>query len=105
MIVEYIRYKIASEQQTAFIEAYRQAVKQLAASTYCLGFELSHCEEESERFILRIEWTSTADHLQRFRNSQEFRSFLPLIKPYFENIEEMQHYHVTDVVSENRKSA
>jgi len=99
MVIEYIRYRIVSERQEGFIEAYRQAAKALDESDYCLGYELSHCEEEPERFILRIKWTSTEDHLQKFRPSAEFRAFLPHIRPYVGDIEEMQHYRLTDVVS------
>ncbi|MDJ0755143.1 MAG: antibiotic biosynthesis monooxygenase family protein [Ardenticatenaceae bacterium] len=99
MVVEYIRYRISSEKQNSFLEAYSKAASALDDSEYCLGYELSHCEEEPDRFILRIEWTSTEDHLGKFRSSPEFRAFLPHIRPYINDIEEMQHYQLTQVVS------
>jgi len=56
MIIEYIRYKIEQAKQVAFVEAYQKAAEFLDQSISCLGYELSHCEEDKENFILRIEW-------------------------------------------------
>lgn len=97
MSIEYIRYKISPDAHDEFLAAYAEASKSLDQSEYCLGYELSQCEEESERYILRIEWTSTQDHLQGFRKSSPFRSFLAHVRPYVGNIEEMQHYAATTV--------
>lgn len=99
MVVEYIRYLIPENQHADFVEAYTKAATALDSSGYCLGYELSQCEEEPNRFILRIEWTSTDDHMKRFRGSDDFRAFLPHIRPYINHIEEMQHYHHSSVSS------
>ncbi len=100
MIIEYIRYKIAPEAHAEFVSAYEAAAKSLDESEYCLGYELAQCEEEPERYILRIEWTSTEDHLEGFRKSTQFQSFLPHIRPFINDIEEMQHYQSTNVCSQ-----
>ena len=99
MVVEYIRYKIEKARQDSFIKAYEEAAKVLDQSTYCLGYELTHCEEEPDQFILRIEWTSTDDHLNGFRKSPEFGTFLSHVRPFFNDIQEMNHYQRTIVVS------
>lgn len=97
MTIEYIRYKVREEQRQEFINDYKDASKELDASDFCLAYELSECEEEAGQFILRIEWTSTDEHLQGFRKSELFPLFFSKIKPYFENIQEMRHYKVTAV--------
>lgn len=97
MTIEYIRYRIPDKKQSTFLSDYSKAVKALENSAYCLGYELSQCEEESDRFILRIEWTSTDDHLKKFRSSDEFKAFLPHVRPYIDDIEEMQHYRASDL--------
>ena len=99
MIVEYIRYRLGEGRAEELIAAYGRAARFLDASEYCLGYELARCKEERDVFILRIEWTSSEDHLQGFRKSAEFRSFLPEIRPFIDEIEEMRHYEVTGVVS------
>lgn len=97
MTVEYIRYKVTEEQRQAFIETYKNASIELKASEFCMAYELTECEEEAGQFILRIEWTSTDEHINGFRKSAVFPSFFAKVKPYFDNIQEMRHYKLTDV--------
>lgn len=97
MVVEYIRYKVALEQREAFIQCYENASAQLDASEYCKAYELTECEEEAGQFILRIEWTSTEEHLNGFRKSSIFSAFFANVKPFFNNIQEMRHYKPTKV--------
>ena len=109
MVVEYIRYKFKQSAESeeslagAFEAAYRVAASSLDASPYCLGYELSRCVEEQNRYTLRIEWDSVDGHLAGFRRSPEFAPFLAAIKPYIGQIEEMQHYTPTSVVASKRK--
>jgi quinol monooxygenase YgiN len=100
MVVEYIRYKVAEAQRIAFEAAYEKAQSALQASSHCLGYELSHCVEEPGFYILRIEWDSIDGHLQGFRSSPEFQTFFSHIRPFVNNIEEMRHYEVTRIKSE-----
>lgn len=103
MIVEYIRYTIPVEKRQEFIEEYANASKQLDDSEYCLGYELTECEEEAGSFILRIEWTSTDEHLHGFRKSTLFSTFYAHVKPFFNNIQEMRHYQLTDIQRKKQK--
>lgn len=99
MIVEYIRYSIEPDRQAQFLEAYGKASGQLDNSEFCLAYELSQCEEEPNNFILRIEWTSTDDHLNGFRKSEDFTTFLVHVRPFFNDIQEMNHYQLTEIRS------
>ncbi|MFQ6547014.1 putative quinol monooxygenase [Aestuariibius sp. 2305UL40-4] len=92
MIVEYLRYRIDAARQDAFIAAYKAATEPLLASPYATAFDMARCVEDPSQFILRIEWTSAEDHLQRFRGSAEFRAFFAHVKPYVGDILEMRHY-------------
>jgi len=98
MIIEYIRYTIEENKQSEFEAAYARASVPLIAFTQCQAYELSHCVEEPQRYILRIVWDSLESHMKGFRGSPEFRDFFSHIRPYIENIEEMQHYELTTVV-------
>lgn len=94
MIVEYLRYTIPEGDRAAFIAAYEAAKSPLLASPHALGFEMAQCVEDPGEFILRIEWTSAEDHLQRFRGSAEFKDFFGHIRAYVGAITEMRHYQV-----------
>lgn len=96
MTVEYIRYRIAAGQQPAFLEAIRLANQLLATAPDCLSYQLAHCEEDTELFIWRIEWTSVEQHLNGFRKSPEFGAFFQLVKPFYTSIQEMNHYAVVE---------
>lgn len=97
MIVEYTRYKIDETRRAAFLNDYRRATQSLSASKNCLAHELTQCTEDEAYYVLRIEWDSEEGHLKGFRNSAEFKSFFPLVKPYVNDIEEMRHYRLTGV--------
>ena len=96
MIVEYIRYTVDEGRAQGFVDAYRASGDALLASPHCLRFELSRCEEEPTAFVVRIDWTSTRDHLEGFRGSAEFRTFFAHVRPYVDDIDEMRHYEVLE---------
>jgi len=99
VIVEYTRYRIKEEERReAFVKAYEQAATLLSRSPACIAYELTHCAEEPDRYVLRIEWKSTKEHLEGFRKEAGFQEFFRLVQPFFHDIEEMQHYELTSVV-------
>jgi truncated hemoglobin YjbI/heme-degrading monooxygenase HmoA len=98
MIVEYVRYRLTGDADE-FEAAYARAQVALRASPECLAWELTRCHEEADRYILRIEWDSIEGHLEKFRKGSAFPPFLAAIRPYVDQIEEMQHYAATAVRS------
>ncbi|MFF1415413.1 putative quinol monooxygenase [Streptomyces sp. NPDC058289] len=102
--VEYIRYRIALDDQPAFEDAYVRASESLTASPECIDYELARSEEEPERYILRIRWTSIDAHLNGFRKGEHFPAFFSAIRPYVTAIEEMKHYLVTKVAGPGKAS-
>jgi heme-degrading monooxygenase HmoA len=96
--VEIIRYTVAGNQRAEFEDAYAKAGAILQKSPYCLGYEIIHGVDESQHYMVRIHWTSVQDHMNGFRKSKEFSSFFNLVKPFYNNIEEMKHYELTETV-------
>jgi hemoglobin len=105
MSIEIIRYRIPVGQEAAFEAAYAEAERYLAESPVCRSYQLLRCEEEPARYLLRIDWTSTADHLTQFRRSAAFPPFLALVRPFIGAVEEMQHYHPTAVAGQGRAAS
>lgn len=101
MIVEYIRYKIDEPRRVDFEKAHQDAGAALDVSSHCHAYELTHCTEAAESYILRIEWDSEEGHLKGFRASPEFKPVFAAIQLYVKDIEEMRHYQLTSV--KNRK--
>lgn len=92
MIIEYLRYGIDAARQQQFISDYKAAAAPLLASPYATSFEISQCVDDPSQFILRIEWTSPEDHMQKFRGSSDFKAFFGHIRAYLGDIIEMRHY-------------
>jgi quinol monooxygenase YgiN len=103
VIVEYIRYNIPEERRAAFERGYGQAAAALAASPHCRAYELAHCTEAPDSYILRIEWDSLDGHLHGFRASPEFGAFFQAVRPFVDDIAEMRHYELTHIAA--RKAA
>jgi quinol monooxygenase YgiN len=97
MVVEYIRYSLTQHSADELVAAYRRAAEHLRAAPECLGYELTRCEEEPSSLVLRIQWISTAEHLDRFRKRAHFPPFLAAIRDFVGEIAEMRHYGVTDL--------
>jgi quinol monooxygenase YgiN len=94
VIVEYIRYRVSEATADGLVKAYQDAAGPLLESSHCLSYEVTRCAEEPTVFVVRIEWDSAQGHLEGFRRSPQFRRFFELVKPFFEQIEEMRHYEV-----------
>ena len=94
MIVEYIRYKSQPEQFAPFEEAYIKAQAVLQQSKNFVGYDITKGIDEPDSYIVRIHWDSVEGHLNGFRKSPVFPPFYQLVKPFFNNIEEMKHYEV-----------
>ena len=99
MITEYVRYRLTDAEPDEFEAAYARAAEALDAAPQCLAYELSRGVEEPDRYVLRIEWTSVAEHEEGFRSGPEFGRFLAAVRPYMGQIEEMKHYDLTAVTS------
>lgn len=97
MTIEYVRYALTEHNGDDLVAACRVASEHLRASPECLGFDLTRCEEDPRSYILRIHWTSSADHLQQFRRGQNFPPFFAAIKAFVDEIVEMRHYADTGV--------
>lgn len=97
MILEVIRYLIADGREEQFEADYAAAAEHLDSSPHCLSYKLSRSKKERNRYVMLIEWDSAEGHLQGFRQSRDFGKFYALVKPYFNMIEEMEHYEKTNV--------
>jgi quinol monooxygenase YgiN len=92
MTTEIIRYRINAANAPAFETAYQKTEPILQGSKHCLGYRLLRGHEELENWILIIEWDSVEGHEQGFRKEPGFREFFALVKPFFNDIQEMKHY-------------
>ncbi|MEJ7598849.1 MAG: antibiotic biosynthesis monooxygenase family protein [Kofleriaceae bacterium] len=92
MVIEYIRYTVPADRHSEFLVAYRSAGELLSVAPGCARYEIAQGVEQPDHFVVRIEWSSVAEHEQGFRKSPGFQPFFELVKPFFAQIQEMKHY-------------
>jgi heme-degrading monooxygenase HmoA len=97
LIIEVIRYAIASGEEAAFEEAQRQAGVLLEKSSHCLGFTLTRATRHRSNYLMTIYWDSPDGHLIGFRQSGSFSEYQALLQPYAEMIEDASHYRKTGI--------
>jgi quinol monooxygenase YgiN len=90
--VELIRYDIPKDQWAQFEKAYESAAKLLIKNKYCLYCTINKGSEEPNHYVVIIHWTSEGDHVNGFRRSPDFMPFFNLVKPFYNQIQEMKHY-------------
>ena len=92
MITEIVRYEIPQIEIDNFINSYLEAIEILHTSEFCEAAELLQQHENPSLFQIVIRWQSAEAHIEGFRKSPEFTKFFNVVKPFFNNILEMQHY-------------
>ncbi|MCS3795317.1 antibiotic biosynthesis monooxygenase family protein [Niastella sp. OAS944] len=102
--VEVIRYNIPQNQQAQFEKAYDAAGEFLRRSKYCLSYTINKGTEEPTHYVIIIHWTSENDHLNGFRKSADFMPFFNLVKPFYNQIQEMKHYQELTLWSAENKN-
>lgn len=92
-VTEIIRYRLRDPARApAFLAAWASACGPLRRSAHHLASSIVASIDDPAVFVVHITWRSQADHLEGFRSSAEFREFLPHVRPFIEEIEEMAHY-------------
>ena len=92
MIIEYIRYRIPSDDGERFLAAWRDGIAIVRADPHNLSAEVSRCVDEPEVFIVRNTWDSADGHMSGFRGSPAFEPFMDLVGEWNPSIEELRHY-------------
>lgn len=96
-VVEIIRYNLPEEKAKDFATIYREVSNYLAVSPYCRSYQVLRGVEDTNRFIIVIEWDSVEGHEKGFTNSADFSKFITPLRTYLQYIEEMKHYEKTDI--------
>ena len=92
MSIEYVRFKVEEKMQPDFIKTIKQACIILQEFEDVLGVEFTQSEEDKTLFVWRIEWPSTAVHMENFKNDRLYHDFHQLIEPYVSMVLDLNHY-------------
>lgn len=83
MILEIAEIEVKSGEEARFEAAAAQAVPLFLRAPGCHGMELHRVIEEPGRYKLIVRWERIEDHMELFRNSDDFQEWRRLAGPHF----------------------
>ena len=92
MIVEQAMITVAEGKEESFESAFAEAKSVMASSPGCQSVHLYRCVEDSERFMLFVEWDSVEAHEENFRGTERFRTWRAAIGPFFASPPHVEHF-------------
>jgi quinol monooxygenase YgiN len=94
MILEIAIITIDPARAAEFEAAYGAARQVIMQSPGCGPVALQRSLETPGRYLLHVEWTSVAHHLEGFRNSPLFTEWRRLIGPFFVEPPRVEHHEL-----------
>lgn len=91
MVLEVADIAVRSGTEEEFIAAYRTVRDMLASTAGCQSVRMTRGIESPSRFVLLVEWESTAAHEQNFRATDRFARWRAAIGPFFANPPRVEH--------------
>ena len=99
MILELADIRIQPGQQAAFAEAIVRGLKTVIAQAEgVLGWQVHHCVESPERFVLQIRWATLEAHTVGFRQGPLFTEWRAIVGPFFAQPPVVEHFTLTTKV-------
>lgn len=89
---ELLRYTVTATERDDFLARWQAAAAVLQADAACVGLDIAESQKTPGEFMVRIDWRSTEAHLQDFRNSPAFASFMHHVAALIPKMSEMQDY-------------
>lgn len=96
MVLEVADIEVRSGTENEFVAAYRTVRDVLATTPGCQSVRMTRGIESPGRFVLLVEWASTAAHEQNFRATDRFVRWRAAIGPFFANPPRVEHVDDVD---------
>ena len=92
MILEVAILNVIPGREDEFIKAFSKAEKIISKMTGHVSHQLKRCIENTNRFILLVEWEKLTDHTEGFRKSDEYREWKKLLHHFYDPFPTVEHY-------------
>ena len=97
MILEAVYLHIKSGETSKFEEAFKQASSIIAGIKGYISHELQHCIENSDKYLLLVQWETLEDHTEGFRGSDEYQEWKALLHHFYEPFPTVEHFEQVDL--------
>ena len=92
MILEAAVFSIKEGTQKDFEQSFEKAQLVISKAKGYISHELQNCLEDNNKYLLLVKWQTLEDHMEGFRNSEQFREWRSLIGPYFNTPPFVEHF-------------
>ncbi|MGF7233704.1 MAG: antibiotic biosynthesis monooxygenase family protein [Frankia sp.] len=92
MVLEVGIIEVRVGDEKAFIDAYRQARRDLSGTLGCRSVRMTKGVESPSKFVLLVEWDSIAAHERNFRGTDRFTRWRDAIGPYLAAPPVVEHF-------------
>ncbi len=92
MILELALLDVKPGQTDAFETAFAQAQDIISSMPGYRGHQLQRCIENSDRYVLLVNWEQLEDHTKGFRGSAEYQQWKTLLHHFYQPFPEVEHY-------------
>jgi heme-degrading monooxygenase HmoA len=95
MILEVAILNVIPGLEDEFLKAFSQAKEIISKMAGYISHQLKRCVENTNRFILLVEWEKLTDHTEGFRGSKEYQEWKSLLHHFYDPFPIVEHYAET----------
>ena len=99
MILEAAYLTVKSGETANFEKAFKQASPIIASMSGYIRHELQHCMEDSDKYLLLVQWETLEDHTVGFRGSDEYHEWKALLHHFYDPFPTVEHFEQVDLSS------
>ncbi|MCX3266034.1 antibiotic biosynthesis monooxygenase family protein [Pedobacter agri] len=92
MILEVAILNIQAGLSADFEKAFKEAQKIIASMDGYISHQLKKCLEETDKYILLVNWETLEAHTEGFRGSTEYLDWKKLLHHFYEPFPIVEHY-------------
>jgi len=94
MILEIAHLNIRPGENAAFEQAFAKAQAIIASMPGYQSHQLQQCIEDSQKYVLLVNWSSLEDHTVGFRGSAEYQQWKALLHHFYDPFPAVEHYQL-----------
>lgn len=97
MITEIAVLFVKQNQNDQFESDFKEAGKYIAAISGYKKHSLQKCVEQSNKYVLIVEWGKLEDHTVGFRQSAEYLEWKRLLHHHYDPFPIVEHFHTVSL--------
>ena len=98
MVLEVAILNVIPGREDEFLKAFSEAKEIISKMAGYISHQLKRCIENTNQFILLVEWEKLTDHTIGFRESQEYQQWKRLLHHFYDPFPTVEHYEEIGVI-------